>query len=540
MQIRLTRAFQSKVARRVALLFFACAMVPLGGLTFISSLHVRNTLDRQATDRLRDDVKAAAMWGLGQLDLFESRLRVLGAAVASGVRGPALARRSAEIFAAEPDAVVFFPDEDEPRAIRGHLARPTLTADQARFLETSGRLVIGITRTGRERHVLLVEVTGATESGVLAATLDERQLFGLDDSTTTLPAASEACVLGAQAVLGCSPNASTALARSVQLNGQAQDTRPVEDGGTSHLVHARIVPLHALYGADAWTLVMMRPQATAREPVQAFLRTSWIVAMLSGLVVTWLSLSQIRRQLRPLDELTAATGRLAARKFDQPVDLHSHDEFEDLGRAFNGLAERLRAQFQELEDFNLGTLATLARAIDAKSPWTAGHSERVTEMAVAIAKEMGLPEDELVELARGGLVHDIGKLATPAGILDKPGPLTAEEFAIMREHPKKGVHILEPIPAFRPLLPIVGQHHERWDGLGYPDRLAGTEIARTARVLAVADVFDAVGSDRPYRPGMPRHEVIEIIKQGTGTHFDPAVVSAFLRIVKTLPAPVSS
>jgi HD-GYP domain-containing protein (c-di-GMP phosphodiesterase class II) len=144
---------------------------------------------------------------------------------------------------------------------------------------------------------------------------------------------------------------------------------------------------------------------------------------------------------------------------------------------------------------------------------------------------MGLPDTEISELSRGGLVHDIGKLATPPGILDKEGTLTPEEFAIMREHPRKGVHILEPIPAFGPLLPIVGQHHERWDGAGYPDGLGGEQIARTARVLAVADVWDALSSDRPYRKGLPIADVVRMISAGAGSQFDPRAVDAFVRVM---------
>jgi putative nucleotidyltransferase with HDIG domain len=239
----------------------------------------------------------------------------------------------------------------------------------------------------------------------------------------------------------------------------------------------------------------------------------------------------VRRQLRPLDALMAATTRLQRRDFSEPITLKSADEFEVLGQAFNTLSAELARQFADLETFSLGTLDTLARAIDAKSHWTAGHSDRVTAMAVAIAEAMGLPEDEVADLRRGGPVHDIGKLATPPEILDKPGALTPEEFAIMKQHTTKGVEILRPIAAFERLLPIVGQHHERWDGRGYPDGLAGMAIARTARVLAVADVYDALRSDRPYRPGRDELEVLQIITDGAGSHFDPAAVDAFLTVI---------
>jgi putative nucleotidyltransferase with HDIG domain len=186
---------------------------------------------------------------------------------------------------------------------------------------------------------------------------------------------------------------------------------------------------------------------------------------------------------------------------------------------------------EELADLNWGTLTALARAIDAKSPWTAGHSERVTNMALRIARAMGLSEMELDTLHRGGLLHDIGKIGTPPEILDKPGRLTPDEANAMRLHVHVGARILEPIASYAGVIPIVQQHHEWFDGTGYPDGLAGEAISLGARIFAVADCFDALVSDRPYRPGMERERVIEIIKQGSGRQFDPTVVQAFLAVM---------
>ena len=185
----------------------------------------------------------------------------------------------------------------------------------------------------------------------------------------------------------------------------------------------------------------------------------------------------------------------------------------------------------ELNDFTTGTLTALARAIDAKSTWTAGHSERVTSLALEIAKTMGLPEKELVILYRGGLLHDIGKIGTPPPILDKPARLTDDETRIIREHVVTGARILEPIPGFTELLPIVLQHHEHFDGSGYPSGLAGEAISLHARIFAVADVFDALISERPYRKGMPVNQVIQMVREEAGTHFDPKVVQAFLEVM---------
>jgi len=194
----------------------------------------------------------------------------------------------------------------------------------------------------------------------------------------------------------------------------------------------------------------------------------------------------------------------------------------------------------ELNRLNWGTLNALARAIDAKSPWTAGHSGRVTQLALTIGRALKLDDDELADLHRAALLHDIGKIAIPAEILDKPGRLTKDEYDIICEHPKRGARILEPIEAYASIIPIVRQHHERFDGNGYPDRLSGTGINKCARILAVADVYDALTSERPYRAGMSHNRAIDIITEGKGTQFDAEVVDTFLRITadkdRALPA----
>jgi putative nucleotidyltransferase with HDIG domain len=307
----------------------------------------------------------------------------------------------------------------------------------------------------------------------------------------------------------------------------------VESSRGRFFVATWTLPLRGTYATGSWIVMMMRPESAVLGPVRPFVRDFWLVLVLSVLVVTLVAIGQVRRQLLPVASLAEATRRMARRDFDEPIRVRSGDEFEELGQSFNMLAVELKRQFSELEAFNLGTLAALARAIDAKSPWTAGHSERVTSLAVALATEMGLPADEIDDLSRGGLIHDIGKLATPAGILDKVGPLTDEELRVMQEHTRRGVHILEPIPGYARLLPMVGQHHERWDGTGYPHGLRGEAIARTARVLAVADVCDALRSDRPYRKGMAWPELVQFVRERSGTQFDPAVVKALVR----LPAP---
>ena len=192
--------------------------------------------------------------------------------------------------------------------------------------------------------------------------------------------------------------------------------------------------------------------------------------------------------------------------------------------------EQLKVTIEALEQLDLGTLTALARAIDAKSEWTAGHSERVTNLALCMARDLALPAKSLQIMERGGLLHDIGKIGTPPAILDKLGRLEPEEMQIMRDHVKIGVRILEPIPCFREALPMVAQHHEWFDGSGYPAGLVGDQISLLARILAVADCYDAMVSDRPYRNGLPQPEALDILRRRSGTQFDPVVIEVFERL----------
>ncbi len=182
---------------------------------------------------------------------------------------------------------------------------------------------------------------------------------------------------------------------------------------------------------------------------------------------------------------------------------------------------------ETLENLNWSILQALARTVDAKSPWTAGHSERVTELAIKIAKIMGCTEKAITTLHQAALIHDIGKIGIPNIILDKPAHLTDQEFAHVKEHPAIGARILEPIAAFDEAISIVLHHHERCDGSGYPFGLKGEDICLGARILAVADVYDALVSQRPYRDGWVMDKVLEHIEEGSGSKFDSEVVKAF-------------
>lgn len=191
---------------------------------------------------------------------------------------------------------------------------------------------------------------------------------------------------------------------------------------------------------------------------------------------------------------------------------------------------------QEQRSQFLQTVTTLARAVEMRDQYTGDHTRRVTEYALTLAAELNVPaaERQLIEI--GSPLHDLGKIGIDDAILRKPGKLTADEFAVMKTHTLKGVALLEGMGSLASMVPIIRHHHERWDGLGYPDGLRGEAIPRLARIVAVADAFDAMTSDRPYRPALPAEQAyLELIRHA-GSHFDPSCVQAFLRARRRVEA----
>ncbi|MCP4633059.1 MAG: response regulator [candidate division Zixibacteria bacterium] len=186
---------------------------------------------------------------------------------------------------------------------------------------------------------------------------------------------------------------------------------------------------------------------------------------------------------------------------------------------------------KNLEETYLATLSALANAIETRDQYTRGHTERVFKAAEAMAVEMGWDEEKIKVLRMGGLLHDIGKIGVPDAILNKPGPLTKEEFDIMKSHPLLGAKIVTGIPFLQPALPYILYHHERYDGKGYPHGLSGQDIPIEGRILAIVDTIDAITSDRPYRKGKDMEVALEELRIHSGTQFDPEIVEIFLRIL---------
>jgi putative nucleotidyltransferase with HDIG domain len=196
------------------------------------------------------------------------------------------------------------------------------------------------------------------------------------------------------------------------------------------------------------------------------------------------------------------------------------------------------ALLQNLEKSYYDTISALAQAVEAKDPYTLGHSDRVTQYAIAIAEEMGLPQEDISVLRYGATLHDVGKIGIEEAVLNKPGKLTREEFLHMKEHPEIGENIVRGVDFLQKVRPIIRHHQERHDGKGYPDGLRGDEIPLMVAIVSVADVFDALTSDRPYRKAKPTAEALRMIQEEAGLQHNPEVVEAFLKIFSAEEAAV--
>ena len=191
-------------------------------------------------------------------------------------------------------------------------------------------------------------------------------------------------------------------------------------------------------------------------------------------------------------------------------------------------SKQLMDSYARLEQSSVEAIESLNATVEAKDPYTAGHSQRVQEIALAIGRQLGLEQKRLEALRLAGLFHDIGKLAVPDAILTKPSRLTSEEFACIQEHSEEGARIVAKLGRLRDTVPIIRHHHERWDGRGYPDRIGGADIPLEAAIVGLADAWDAMTTDRPYQSALSMQDALEEVRAGRGSQFAPDVVDAFL------------
>jgi putative nucleotidyltransferase with HDIG domain len=204
-------------------------------------------------------------------------------------------------------------------------------------------------------------------------------------------------------------------------------------------------------------------------------------------------------------------------------------------RALRARSQELMDSYRRLQERSLEAIASLNATVDARDPYTAGHSARVQRIALAIAEELGVPRERLEAVRYGSLFHDIGKIAVPDAILSKPGGLTPREYEVIKRHPADGADIVSKLGSLREAVPLIRHHHERWDGHGYPDRLCAEAIPLEACIVGLADAWDAMTSDRPYRPALGIEEATAEVRAGRGTQFAPTIVDAFFAALRHRP-----
>ena len=313
------------------------------------------------------------------------------------------------------------------------------------------------------------------------------------------------------------------------------------DGGA---VLASIAPV----GQPDWGVLVERDRALAFASVTEMIRDTlvWSALALAGALL--LGVVFARRLSDPIARLAESTRAISEGQYGSTVEIGGTAEIADLSESFNRMSgsievafEQIRRAAQENHELFLSSIRALAEAIDAKDPYTRGHSERVATYAATISIEMGLAPEDVDRIRLSALLHDVGKIGVDDRIIRKPTALTEEEFEAMKTHPIKGAAIMSAIPQLADVIPGMRHHHEKWTGGGYPDGLAGERIPLQARIVSVADTFDAMTTTRPYQKAMEIDFVVDRIRQFAGVRYDPRVVQAFLRAYEKgdlMPIPV--
>ncbi len=309
------------------------------------------------------------------------------------------------------------------------------------------------------------------------------------------------------------------------------DESLVRDLSIVNIDYAEILGPWEIRGdADLGVMGIALPKAFLVQTTQVTRIQVFLLVSLALLLVIVMGVNVANVITRPLIGLVTASREVADGNLEVRVNPSSNDEVAVLSESFNQMVASLHASKMELVQAYDITLEGWSKALELRDKETQGHTHRVTNMTLRLAEAMGIQDEDLVNVRRGALLHDIGKMGIPDAILLKNGPLTDDEWEIMRKHPQYAIDWLWPIEYLRPALEIPYCHHERWDGTGYPRGLKEDQIPLAARIFAVVDVWDALSSDRPYRAALSELEVFQHLRDGRGSHFDPQVVDTFIQI----------
>ncbi len=331
--------------------------------------------------------------------------------------------------------------------------------------------------------------------------------------------------------------------QAVDRVSKSEDMSTVEIVGKYLLagVSAGTIPFRDKMGRDmvgsystvkglGWGVVVQEPRGEAYNTIKQMLFQTVIWAVVAILAAGVASTLLAIRLAKPIGGLAEGALSLANGNFNQRVDITSRNELGQLAQTFNHMASQLENHDRNLREMFISTTKALAAAIDAKDPYTRGHSQRVAQISLELAKEMGLAPSEQQKVNIAALLHDVGKIGIEDQVLKKPTKLTDKEYKIVQQHPRWGAMIMGHINQLKEVIPAIQYHHERLNGSGYPEGLAGDQIPQLARIIAVADTFDAMTSDRLYQKAMENQYVVDKLIEWRGSLYDPDVVDAMVRV----------
>jgi len=549
-------------------LLIALAMALLAG--FVLYQVVFENLDQRFNTQLVESGKLAAEWMVQEENARLSSLRVLSHT--KGV-GEALAARDAEALRRatlgytignQEESVEFLDAQGELVLSMRHRAGSLYLED---YVFTTGspvdyrqwpfvaRVLARRPDAMGDKHAGLVRApwgdflyvagpvydaanrfTGVVLVGEGAATLVHKMRLDIGSQCTLYdlggrPIASTFTSLG----MGSAPVAEV-LARKGQA-GLRRDTEGTRSLALNAMDYGELLGPWKLRGSQDTGLVgtaipkdfLMRTSTSARIQLVALVGLSLFLVLALGGVIA-------HRITRPLVALVAASKEVAQGNLDVQVSSRSNDELADLARHFNQMTTSIQQSHRSLVSAYDTTLEGWVKATDLRDNETERHMRNVVDLTLRLASRLGYQGEDLTTFYRGALLHDVGKIGVPDGVLKKPGALTPAERAEMQRHTQHAFDILSPIDYLGSALLIPYYHHERWDGTGYPIGLKGQEIPESARIFAVVDVWDAMTSDRVYRKAMSHDEVAQHLFDNRGTHFDPRVVDAFLAMIGRTPA----
>ena len=459
------------------------------------------------------------------LDTYQTELRAAGAGARKELVAT-IARELDKVAAMiDPDVLALRDENGVVLAVAGRRAgewtsaRGGVSPDQGAGFTT---VPSGVYRMAAASVSLQDTQIGVLE---LATAIDDRYAREVSDL-----AGERVLIVAGDRVLASTLPPATLLALTPNM------TRALGGLETVRLPDAEYALRRLIGQGDAQVFLLESIDAAARPAITRALRTLGVIAIGAFLLAAVASLWLARTIARPVDRISSSLIELTrSRAFDNPVPpTGSSLEVDTLASAFNSMMASVREAEAETMRAYLGTIRALALALDARDPYTAGHSERVSAISLAIGRAIELDDQQLEVLRLGALLHDIGKIGISDQILMKPGRLTVAEYETIKEHPGVGARILRSIPYLAPHIEIVELHHERPDGKGYPHGLRGDSIPLLARIVHVADAFDAMTSARAYRPALGTAHGLRELWRCAGTEFDAEVVQALAQSLPTL------